>query len=96
MPDSSAPATAAGDAVAHVFGPQQAACDPVAAGLDTKHNPMTRAENRMISQTGTLASGNRPTTYVEKGQDMPQAVSDHSLVPAKTDEESGEAPGPSA
>jgi hypothetical protein len=33
----------------HVMGPQQAACDPLLAGLDTQHKPMTRAENRAIT-----------------------------------------------
>lgn len=35
----------------HVMGPGQAAADPVLAGLDVRHNPMTRAENRAITQT---------------------------------------------
>lgn len=35
----------------HVIGPQQAAADPVLAGLDTQHNPMTRAEDRVITRT---------------------------------------------
>lgn len=34
----------------HVIGPQQAACDPVLAGLDTEYRPMTRAENRGITR----------------------------------------------
>ena len=94
VPDSHAPATASGEAVAHVFGPQQAACDPVAAGLDTRHDPLTRAENRMINRTGEIGSGNHPSTYVEKGKDLPVAVSDGSLVPAAPDSEAGKNPGP--
>lgn len=35
----------------HVIGPQQAAADPVLAGLDTSHVPMTRQENRVITRT---------------------------------------------
>ena len=34
----------------HVFGPQQSAVDPVLAGLDTNHNPLTRAEDRVITR----------------------------------------------
>lgn len=35
----------------HVIGPGQAAADPVLAGLDTAHNPLTRAEDRVITRT---------------------------------------------
>ena len=34
----------------HVLGPQQSAVDPVLAGLDLAHNPMTRAEARVITR----------------------------------------------
>lgn len=34
----------------HVVGPQQSAVDPVLAGLDTAHNPLTRAEDRVITR----------------------------------------------
>ena len=34
----------------HVIGPQQSAVDPVLAGLDTGYNPLTRAEDRVITR----------------------------------------------
>lgn len=34
----------------HVFGSQQAACDPVAAGLDVNHDPRTIADNRVVTR----------------------------------------------
>lgn len=34
----------------HVVGPQQSAVDPVLAGLDTGYDPLTRAENRVITR----------------------------------------------
>ena len=46
VPDSPVP----GAGHSHVMGPQQAAADPVLAGLDTQHNPLSRAENRAITK----------------------------------------------
>lgn len=43
----------------HVHGPQQAPCDPIAAGLATERSPLTVNENRVISQTGEIGSGPR-------------------------------------
>ncbi|WP_424139893.1 hypothetical protein [Roseomonas chloroacetimidivorans] len=96
VPDSFAPATASGDPVPHVYGPQQAAVDPVAAGLDTGHSPLTRAENRVITRTGELGAGPRPATYVEKGQEVQQAApADGANVPAPLDADAEKVPGPS-
>jgi hypothetical protein len=53
VPNSFGRPTADGAPVAHVFGPGQAAVDPVAAGLDPNYSPLTRAENRMITRTDT-------------------------------------------
>ncbi len=62
----------------HVHGPQQAAVDPVAAGLDTRHLPFNRAENRVIDRTGEIGSGvHAPGTT--------PAVSDGSQVKAPID-----------
>ena len=67
--------------VSHVSGPNQAPVDPVAAGLDTGYHPRTRNEDRMISQTGTVGAGQRPSTFPDRT--LPQAgVSDHSIVRA--------------
>ena len=74
VPDSTAPALADGTAVAHVHGPQQAAVDPIAAGLDTGAVVPTIAENRAITRTGEIGAGPRPETYVEKGVEVPQAA----------------------
>ena len=41
----------------HVHGPQQAPADPIAAGLDVAHHPLTRAENRAVTLTGEDGSG---------------------------------------
>ena len=99
LPGSQAPSTAKGDPVSHVFGPQQAPVDPVAAGLDTQHVPLSRAENRMITQTGEAAAGPRPFTYVEKtGPDqVPQAApADGALVKPPSDAEAAETAGPAS
>jgi hypothetical protein len=65
--------------------------------METQHGPLTRAENRVITQTGTLASGNQPSTYAEKGVEEPTgAVSDLTDVQAPTDEASTQVPGPSS
>ena len=42
LPGSQAPSTAKGEPVSHVYGPQQAPVDPVAAGLDTQQVPLSR------------------------------------------------------
>jgi hypothetical protein len=96
VPGSMAPATALGEPVAHVFGPQQAACDPIAAGIDTRAHPITRAENRAVTRTGETASGPRPSTYAEKGAEVQAPVSDGSTVPAPSDADASAAPGPSS
>ena len=96
VPDSKVPALAGGGMVSHVQGPGQAAVDPIAAGLDTGFSPQTRAENRAITQTGELAAGPRPTTYAQVGGDaVPQAgPADGATVPAKSDADAAQAPGP--
>jgi hypothetical protein len=95
VPNSQVPAMADGTMISHVFGPGQAAVDPIAAGLDTKHQPLTRNENRVITQTGEFAAGPRPSTYVGKGVDVPQAgPADHSEVPAPADSAAAHEPGP--
>lgn len=82
---SEVPGLPGGGMVRHVMGPGQAPVDPIAAGLDMGHNPQTRNENRVISQTGTIGSGNRPSTYAEKGHDPAPLPADHSLVAAPAD-----------
>ena len=97
IPDSVAPAMSDGTKVSHVMGPQQAPCDPIAAGLDLEAHPLSRAENRMITRTGVIGSGNRPATYVEKGDfKNGDVVSDESVVPAPMDEEAAGSPGPNS
>lgn len=39
----------------HVYGSQQAACDPVAAGLDVNHDPRTTADNRVVTRADGTA-----------------------------------------
>ena len=97
VPGSTAPATASGEPVPHVFGPLQTAVDPLAAGIDTEQNPATRAENRVITRTGEAAAGPRPVTYAEKSQDVPQAApADGANVAAPPDAASDAVPGPSS
>ena len=97
LPDSQVPGLGNGGMVSHVFGPGQAPVDPIAAGLDTQYNPLTRAENRMITQTGTIGAGPRPSTYAGKPGDIPQAgPADHMVVKAASDVEAGRAPGPNS
>lgn len=97
VPNSFAPAHANGEAVPHVYGAQQAAVDPIAAGLDYKHDIPTRTEMRVTTRTGELGAGPRPTTYVEKGQDVPQSTpADGAEVVAPSDEESEAVPGPTS
>lgn len=97
VPNSQAPALADDTLVSHVMGPGQAAVDPVAAGLDTQHVPLTRNDNRVVTQTGELAAGPRPATYAEKGADVPQAgPSDGTTVAPVSDAEAAKAPGPNA
>lgn len=85
VPDSLVPDTG----VAHVFGPQQSAVDPFAAGLDVDFKPINRAENRAVTQTGEQASGPHP--YL---QDHPPE--DGKLVRPPPDSESEQVSGPSA
>ena len=99
VPNSTAPATATGEPVAHVYGPGQNPVDPVAAGLDTSAVLQTRAENRVVTNTGADAAGPRPHTYIEKtGPDqVPQAApADNQLVPAPSEAVADAAPGPNS
>ena len=80
VPNSRVPGLAGGGMVSHVFGPQQNAADPIAAGLDTRHDPMTRAENRVVTQTGELGAGPRPATYAGHGYVQQAGPSDGALV----------------
>lgn len=85
--DSQVPGLPGGGMVNHVSGPGQSPVDPIAAGLDLNYNPLTAAEDRLITQTGTHGAGARPSTYNHiPGDPPPQAgVSDHSNVPAPSD-----------
>ncbi|NPD67293.1 hypothetical protein HN018_06860 [Lichenicola cladoniae] len=75
VPDSKVP----GAEHSHVHGPQQAAVDPVAAGLETEHSPTTINENRVVNRTGEIGSGpHTPGTT--------PAVSDGSPVVAPEDD----------
>lgn len=95
VPNSQAPSMADGTMVSHVYGPGQAAVDPIAAGLDTRHNPLTRAENRVITQTGEFAAGPRPSTYAHTGADVQQAApADFKEVSAPADTDAAKEPGP--
>ena len=96
LPGSKAPAMADGTEVSHVFGPQQSPVDPVAAGLDTSAHPLTRNDNRVVTQTGRIGAGNPPSTYAEKGAKPAEAPSDGQNVPAQPDEEADKAPGPNS
>lgn len=73
----------------HVFGPQQAACDPVAAGLDTSYAGLSRSENRVINRTGEAASG--PRTLL-----LDHPAADGSLVRAPSDEDAAKVAGPTS
>lgn len=95
VPGSTVPANADGSEAPHVFGPNQAAVDPVAAGLDWEHSPPTRNEDRRITQTGELGAGPRPATYAEKQGDVPQAAPADGVEVDPPSEESAQAsPGP--
>lgn len=99
VPNSTVPATATGEPVAHVYGPGQNPVDPVAAGLDTRAVLQTRAENRVVTQTGEQAAGPRPHTYIEKtGPDqVPQAApADGALVVAPAETVADASPGPNS
>ena len=50
----------------HVLGPQQAACDPVLAGLDMQHEPLTRQENRAITRTDGTTVAALPDSESDK------------------------------
>ena len=89
VPDSKVPGTDR----AHVIGPQQAACDPVAAGIDVRQRPLTSQEDRVITRTGVIGSGARPSNALDEST-FP--VSDGSHVPAMSDAEADEAPGPNS
>ena len=97
VPNSLAPAMADGTLVPHVYGPGQAAVDPIAAGLDTGYMPPTRNDDRVVTQTGVDGAGPRPSTYLEKGLDVPQStVADHRQVRAPNDAAAETVLGPSA
>jgi hypothetical protein len=98
LPDSKVPGLAGGGEVSHVFGPGQTPVDPIAAGLDLGYNPLTRSEDRLITQTGTIGAGARPSTYLDKGgKPIPQAgPSDHANVPAPSDAVAADSPGPNS
>jgi hypothetical protein len=98
VPNSRVPGTVSGD-ISHVFGPGQAAVDPIAAGLDLAGHFPSRAENRAITQTGEAAAGPRPYTYIHRTgpEQVPQAApADGALVQAPTDEVAAQAPGPTS
>ena len=78
---------------AHVMGPQQAACDPVAAGLDVRQRPLTSQEDRVVTRTGVIGSGARPANALD---DSTIAVSDGSHEPALPDADTDAAPGPNS
>ena len=99
VPDSTAPSTATGEPVPHVYGPGQNPVDPVAAGLDTRAVLQTRAENRVVTHTGEDAAGPRPHTYIEKTgpEQVPQAApADNQLEAAPADAVADAAPGPNS
>jgi hypothetical protein len=98
LPDSKVPGMGDGTLVSHVFGPGQTPVDPVAAGLDTGFDPLTRSSDRIITQTGTLGAGQRPSTYLQHGGALiPQAgPADHANVAAATDELAASSPGPNS
>ena len=75
LPNSKVPGTDR----SHVHGPQQAPCDPMAAGLDVDHHPLTRAENRAVTLTGADGSGPHLIPV-----DAPRT---HETVPAPADEQ---------
>ena len=83
IPDSIVP----GFDHAHVYGPQQSPVDPVAAGLDTNFQPISRAENRVITLTGAAAGGPRPLIADERPVDG-------RMVKAPLDEDSARVAGP--
>ena len=99
VPNSTAPSTATGEPVSHVFGPGQNPVDPVAAGLDTRAMLQTRQENRVVTRTGEAAAGPRPFTYIEKTgpEQVPQAApADGAHVPAPADAVADASPGPNS
>jgi hypothetical protein len=96
MPDSTVPGLPEGVVVKHVSGPQQAPCDPVAAGLDLEYDPLTAAENRVITQTGAFAAGTRPGTFPHAtGSQAEPAPADFTNVAAPSDAEGKAKAGPS-
>lgn len=95
VPNSKVPAKADGTMMSHVYGPGQAAVDPIAAGLDVEHVPLTRNESRVITQTGTDGAGPRPATYAEKPGVIPQSTpGDGALVKAPSEDAANAEPGP--
>jgi hypothetical protein len=97
LANSKVPGLPGGVVVSHVYGPGQTPCDPIAAGLDVNYSPLSAAENRLITLTGTLASGPRPSTYVQAGGTAPPGpVSDHSTVAAPRDLVVEASPGPNS
>jgi hypothetical protein len=91
LPNSTVPGLPGGATVSHVAGPTQAPVDPIAAGLDIDYHPMSTAENRVITQTGTVGAGARPSTYV--GQVAQAGAADHANVPAPSDPVTSGGPG---
>jgi hypothetical protein len=69
----------------HVHGPQQAAVDPVAAGLETDHIPASAAENRVITRTGVIGSGNPESDAVSDGSHVAAPEDDKTPVSPPTD-----------
>lgn len=89
VPDSKVPGTER----SHVMGPQQAACDPVAAGIDVRQRPLTSQEDRVITRTGVTGSGARPANALDEST---FAVSNGSHVPAEPDADADLGPGPNS
>ena len=90
--DSKVPGLGNGAMVDHVMGPQQSPVDPIAAGLDLKHDPKTRNELAAPTLTGTTGAGPRPSTYAEKpdGQLVQQSTEETGeTIAPRADNESG-------
>lgn len=98
LENSQVPGLAGGGMVSHVVGPGQAPVDPIAAGLDTNFRPVVRDAARMITHTGTIGAGARPSTYAHTGNlEVPQAApADGEHEPAVPSEEAAKSPGPNS
>jgi hypothetical protein len=80
---SEVPPGPGGEAYRHVRGPTQMPVDPHAAGLDTRFVGQ-QPDPRVMTQTGEIAAGPRPYTYIERtGPRMTQqaAPADNRQVP---------------